>query len=232
MITGMLTVAKGFYPVAIIGLVYGGLKYFEVFKGGLRILVQAFFKELTIERVNMRIDKTGMIAGALVSIPFLIYPKTTLSIIYGDAYIGYEAIIIIFGAAMLVATLSTSAGTFALLKKYDNLNLFAYLTSLGLSILTMIVFSYTQQLELGIPLAILAGEVCLITILGTKLGGFKYFLDRFKFLLKLLPPILIAIGLKFVLINQLHALVISAAIFAVSVLYFFRKIIFEPIQKN
>jgi hypothetical protein len=232
MITGMLTVAKGFYPVAIIGLVYGGLKYFEVFKGGLRILVQAFFKELTIERVNMRIDKTGMIAGALVSIPFLIYPKTTLSIIYGDAYIGYEAIIIIFGAAMLVATLSTSAGTFALLKKYDNLNLFAYLTSLGLSILTMIVFSYTQQLELGIPLAILAGEVCLITILGTKLGGFKYFLDRFKFLLKLLPPILIAIGLKFVLINQLHALVISAAIFAVSVLYFFRKIIFEPVQKN
>ena len=92
--------AKGFYSVAIIGLVYGGLKYFEVFKGGLRILVQAFFKELTMENVNLRIDKVGMIAGCLISIPFLIYPHTTLSIIYGDAYQGYEYIIIIFGAAM------------------------------------------------------------------------------------------------------------------------------------
>ena len=232
MITGMLTVAKGFYTVAIIGLVYGCLKYFEVFKGGLRILVQAFFKELTIERVNIRIDKVGMIAGGLVSIPFLIYPHTTLSVIYGDAYEGNEAIIVIFGIAMLIATLSTSAGTVALLKKFDNLNLLAYLTSLAMSIIIMVGFSFSQNPEIGIPLGILAGEVSLISILGLRLGGAGYFVQRFKFLFKLVPPLLVAIGLKFVLANEQIALLLSAAIYSLSVLYFFRKVIFEPVQKS
>ena len=117
MITGILTIANGFYSTAMIGVVYVGLKYFEVFKGGLRILVQAFFKDLTVEKVNMRLDKVGMIAGALISIPFIIFSQTTASIIYRDDTIANESIVSVFGLAMLIATLSTSAGTFALLKK-------------------------------------------------------------------------------------------------------------------
>lgn len=232
MITGILTVAKGFYSVAIIGLVYGGLKYFEVFKGGLRILVQAFFKELTIEKVNLRIDKVGMLAGALVAIPFIIFPDTTLSIIYGDAYEGYESIITVFGFAMLIATLSTSAGTYALIKKLDNLNLFAYLFSMAVSMLVMIGFSFSTNLELGIPLAILAGELCLILILGYRLGGMNYFAQRLKFLIMLSPPIFVALVLKWSISNQLLALGAGAFLYAIYVLLLFRKVVFESVLKN
>ena len=54
LVTGILTVSKGFYSVATLGLVYGLLKYFEVFKGVLRIIVQAFFREIKLERMTIR----------------------------------------------------------------------------------------------------------------------------------------------------------------------------------
>jgi hypothetical protein len=232
MVTGILTVAKGFYSVAIIGLVYGGLKYFEVFMGGLRILVQAFFRELTMEVVALKIDKVGMLAAGLVSIPFIIYPITTLSVIYGDAYQGYEAVIIILGAAMCVAAFGTSAGTFALLKKLDNLNILAYVSSVACSIIIMILFSYSDYTVYGIPVALLSGQVILIGILGIKLDGINFYLVRLKFLVKLLIPLLIAIALKYVIGDQKYALILSAMIFAVSTGFYFRRLIFEPMLRK
>jgi len=232
MITGILTLAKGFYSVVTIGLVYGGLKYFEVFKGGLRILVQAFFKELSLEKVSLKIDKVGMMGGMLISIPFLVYPHTTLTTIYGDAYKGYEFIIIIFGVAMLTATLSTSAGTIALLKKLDNLNLKAYLISLFLAVLVMIIFSFLPSYMYGIPLGVLVGELSLLSILGYNLGGFRFYIDRIKFLLKLLPLIIICILIKWISPNELYALLGSIVFFSLSIIVIYRKLIFGSVTKD
>jgi len=227
MLTGILTITKGFYSIATIGFVYGILKYFEVFKGVLRIIVQAFFKELKLENVNLRIDKVGMIIGCFTLIPTLIFTKTTLSIIYGNKYLGLETLLILFGVAMTIASFTTSAGTKALLLKRDNLNLIAYLSSMTLSILTALTISFTQMAIYGIPIGILAGEVLLLLILGYNLGGLNYFMERINFFIKLIPFVVFAILLKLIIGESSIILLIACIIYILSVLYLFRKLIFD-----
>lgn len=227
MLTGILTVTKGFYSIATIGLVYGILKYFEVFKGVLRIIVQAFFKELKLANINLRIDKVGMMVGSFIIIPTIIFNNTTLTLIYGEKYQGYETLLILFGAAMVVSSFTTSAGTKALLLKKDNLNLAAYLTSMSLSILIAVVVSFSQLAIYGIPIGILAGEMLLLSILGYNLGGVTYFLQRLTFFIKLTPILIISLLFKVMIGDSIMTLLLSCAIYFIIVLYSFRKIIFD-----
>ena len=227
MVTGILALSKGFYSVAVLGLVYGILKYFEVFKGVLRIIVQAFFRELKNEGTNLRVDKAGILIGGAILIPTLFYRDVTLSFLYNDAYDGIEQIFSLFGLAMFFASFKASADMQILMQKKDNVNLYSYLIALASTIGITIYFSTSQYPVFGIPAGLLVGEFILLCLLGYHLGKWNFFKERLIFFFKLTPIILLAFGIRLLIGESTLALFTSLGLYGVLSFFFYRKLLLD-----
>lgn len=187
LLSGIIGIVKGYYEVSILGLVYGIYKINILFKGGLRIINQTYFREFSNKAVSSRIDRTTTIFGLLVLVPTLIFPETTLELVFGSKYEGKKEILQFMGLTMFLSSLKASSSTFALLSKRDNLNLVSHLAGVLVAIVVAIVFSYTSRDYMGIPIAIMIGELIILIILGFGLDRFEYFRNRISFVVMFLP---------------------------------------------
>ncbi len=233
LITGILALAQGFYSIEVIGLVYGLLKVFEIFKGGLRIIVQAFFREVRFPETGLRIDKLGIIIGGFVIIPAFLYTQATLNLLFAQTYDGKELMLLLFGGMMFIASFKASADIRVLLKKADNVNLFAYLTALSSTLVIVLLLSMSEHHLFGIPYGLFAGEIVLLVILGSHLGGWQFFTTRILFLFRILPILIIPLAIRLILPPSATYLFISCAIYILLVLYVFRNLMFgSSLQKS
>jgi len=187
LITGILAASKGFYTIEVIGLVYALLKIYEIFRGALRVIVQAFFKELQYDLIGLKIDKLGILIGGFVIIFTIFYTETTLNVLFADKYTGKEWMLILFGILMIVASFKASSDIRILLIKKDNVNMGAYLIAFFSTITIVIIASRTEFNLYGIPFGLIIGELILLLILGSNLGGLSFYLDRLKFFARIIP---------------------------------------------
>jgi O-antigen/teichoic acid export membrane protein len=227
MITGILAFAKNFYTIASIGLIYGILKYFEVFKGVIRIIVQAFFRELKHEGINLKVDKAAILLGMGVAIPTIIYPETTLTLLYGQTYIGIEMMLPLFGMAMVIASVKASADMKLLMLKKDNINLYSYLIAILVTYTATVLISYTQWAPFGVAVGIVMGELVLLVGLGYNLNKITFFSDRGYFIMKLLPILILSYMFKLFFGESLLLLIASVGIFGSWAFIFYRKLLFD-----
>ena len=227
MLTGILAFAKNFYPIVIIGLVYGVLKYFEVFKGVLRIIVQAFFRELKNENTNLKIDKAGMLIGVGAIIPTIIFPNTTLTLLYEQTYEGKETLLTLFGIAMLVSSFKTSSDMRLLILKKDNINLYTYLTAIITTFTIVALFSFSEWQVYGIGIGILVGESILLIGLGYNISGIGFFIERIVFAFKLMVVPAISFVLQMLFGESILLLGTTLALYALWVFIFYRKLLFD-----
>jgi O-antigen/teichoic acid export membrane protein len=225
-VPGILVIADWFYAIAIIGLINGLLKILIVYKGGLRIIVQTFFKELSIEKTEEKIDKASLIAWGAVSIPIIIYYKTTLTLLFENKYDEIAILLPVIGVIMFLGAFRNASEARALILKRDNLNLIVFLTALLLQTIVLVAFSFTPYFIWGIPLALLIAELTVVIGLGYGLHKWHYFKRRFNFLLKLVPPLAIALILKFLFTPSILILSLSITIYLIWSFIFFRKLIF------
>lgn len=227
MLTGILAFAKNFYSIAAIGLIYGILKYFEVFKGVLRIVVQAFFRELKHEGINLKIDKASILLGVGAVIPTIIFPTTTLALLYEEKYIDIELILPIFGMAMLISSIKASADMKLLMLKKDNINLYTYLIAIIITYTTVILLSFTEWAPYGVAMGIVIGEIVLLIGLGYNLNKLTFFAERGFFIVKLIPILIVSYLLKLYFGESITLLVTSVGIFGSWVFIFYRKLLFD-----
>lgn len=227
LITGALTVAKSYYSVAMIGLVYGVFKYYDVFKGVIRIIWQAFFKELSVAGNNLRVDKAGLLLGTGVLIPSIMFPDTILSFLYGDKYQGIELMLPLFGIAMFLASFRSSSHIQVLMDRKDNVNLVTALIAVSFVLTSMIGLSYTNYAAYGIPVAMILGELVLLIGLGYHLGGMKFFKDRLSFAIKLLPVVIVCYVIREVAGESLITFVLCIVVYLIWTFFFYRKLLFD-----
>jgi len=225
-VPGILVIADWFYAIAIIGLINGLLKILIVYKGGLRIIVQTFFKEITIEKTDEKIDKASLLAWGAVSIPIIIYYKTTLNLLFDNKYDEIAILLPVIGIIMFLGAFRNASEARALILKRDNLNLTIFLIALGLQTIVLISLSYTPYFIWGIPLGLLIAELTVVIGLGYGLHKWHYFLSRFKFILRFLPPIVFSLLLKLIFGATIPVLGISVIIYIIWSIIFFRKLIF------
>jgi hypothetical protein len=128
---------------------------------------------------------------------------------------------------MILASLQPSLDMRALLKRLDNTNLFAYLLALIIAVTIISYASNTPYGLYGIPIGIIAGEIILLVVLSLRIEGLSFYIKRFQFILKLLPLLSMVILIRFLFEPSIIMLVISSAIYSLSVLFAFRKLLFE-----
>lgn len=231
LVPSILVVANWFYSIAIIGLINGLLKLLIVYKGGLRIIVQTFFKEIKEERTDLKIDKASLIAWGAISIPIIIYFKTTLFLLFDHTYDDIASILPFIGGVMFLAAFRNASEAKALIQKKDNLNLYVFLVALLIEIVVIILFSYTSSSIWGIPIGLFIAELTIVLGLGFGLNKVKFFTERLRFLGMLLPPLVLAFTIKFFIGESYITLGVSVIIYGVWSLVFFRKLIFGSLTK-
>ena len=232
LVPGVLVIANWFYSIAIIGLINGLLKLLIVYKGGLRIIVQTFFKEIRLPETSKKIDKASILAWGLISIPVIIFYNTTLTLLFEDKYQQYPLLLPLIGVIMFLGSFRNSAEAKALLNHQDNLNLYVFTSALAAEVITITIFSFTPQAIWGVPVGFLVGEIILVLGLGFGLKQHGFFKSRLLFLFKLSPVLIISVVIRYFLGDGLYIMIGTTIFYLIWALIFYRKLVFSSLTED
>ncbi len=232
LVPGVLVIANWFYSIAVIGLINGLLKLLIVYKGGLRIIVQTFFKEIKFSQTTHKIDKASLLAWGLVSIPVILFYDTTLQLIFKDKYQDIPLLLPLIGVIMLFSSFRNAAEAKALLNRQDNLNLYVFSTALIAEVITIAAFSFTSLAIWGVPFGFLVGEVILVLGLGLGLKIDNFFKTRLFFLAKLSPALILATLIRYFLGPGIYVMAGTIVFYLIWVLVFYRKLVFSSLSED
>ncbi len=232
LVPGVLVIANWFYAIETIGLLNGLLKLLIVYKGGLRIIVQTFFKEIRLPRTPDKIDKASLLAWGLISIPVIFYYDTTIHLLYKDKYDSYPYLLPFFGLIMLLSAFRNAAEAKALLNRQDNLNLYVFIGALVAEVGVLALIGLTSNSIWGLPMGFLAGELVLVLGLGIGLHHRHFFRTRLVFLLKLSPALLLIGGVRYLMGDNLYWLAGAVVFYLLWCVVFYRKLIFTSLTED
>jgi hypothetical protein len=209
---GLMIIIPYFYSNPIIAVAYVGLKFYVIFKGVLRIVHQAFIREMSSYQVCLQVDQMGMLAGLVFASLMICYPVTFISIFFGAYYIGHPSYFILLTIAGLIYSSFSSFITRAMLEKRDHPSAVAASSCALFTIILVIVLSFFFQNAISIGISLVIGEalyaISLIIIL--KHEGLVW--ERMRFFLQNIYIILIPGLFVFFFCDQLKYLLISVCI--------------------
>src|SRR5687767_3531424 len=81
---GVILIAPYFYNDPVVAAAFIGLNFYVIFKGALRIIQQAFLKEMTRDEVCLKVDQLSSLLG-LGFIAFMVcFPNTFINLFFGE----------------------------------------------------------------------------------------------------------------------------------------------------
>ena len=220
---GLINVLSYFNDNRIIAVAYIALKFYMVFKGVRRIIVQAFFKELKDEWVALKVDSFAMIAGVIFLNTLVFYPKVIIPLLFDQKYTVYTYTFVILGLAGFISSFTTSSGTRLLLNKKDNDYSRNLIVAAGITISSGILFSFfNEQHPFYISLAILIGEISLSLLNIRSLNERLFVLERTKFMPPLILITILFFGSTCIFGQELYSYIISLILVSFVALIFLR----------
>lgn len=195
---GVILIAQYFYPSAVLATAFVGLKFYVVFKGVLRIIQQAFLKEMIKDEVCLKIDQLSSLLGLTFLVFVLCFPGTFIDFFFGQKYTADKPFFMFIAIAAFIYSIFSSFTTRAMLDKKDNS--YAIVTSLSAlaTLLCCIGFSYFNPTSTTIGLSILIGELCFATGMLMLMNRKRLFMERIVFIAKNIPFIIIPLAALFI----------------------------------
>jgi hypothetical protein len=157
--TGLILITPFFYSPFVQAAVFIGLKLYMVFKGILRIIHQAFFKEMIYDEWCLKIDKFSILIALLYSGSFVFFPKSFITFFFGKQYLSEESFFWFLAIASLVYSFVLSSATRALLDKMDTKYSVVCLIAASTAILSTMALSFFKPDALNIGISVLLGEI-------------------------------------------------------------------------
>lgn len=226
---GVILIAPYFYDGAIVAVAFVGLKFYMVYKGVLRIILQAFVKEVGQHEFSLRIDQLSMLIGITYAAFMIIYPDSFIRLFFGEKYLEDRVYFIVLSVGGLIYAMFNSLTSRSLLEKKDGP--YAWFASLAalLTIALTVVLSFFWQHAAAIATSILAGEIAFATGLVLLMKGKSIVWPRFTFLLKNLPVLLLPVVIVLLLNDSFLSFIISLILFGIIMaLLHFKKFIPPP----
>jgi len=230
---GVILIASYFYSTAVIATAFVGLKFYVIYKGVLRILHQAFIKDMINESICLKIDQLSAIAGVIFFGSLLIFPKAFIGFVFGTQYIDQQLFFILLGIAGLLYSLFLSMATRSMLLKKDNIYMKVSVLAASLTILSSTVLSFFWNNSSSIAISILIGEVFWMIGLIKIAGSFDDIKKRSLFTSQNLLLLFIPFGFRYLKGDLLFYYFIGFGIFSLLLLFLhYNKFRNLPIQQN
>jgi len=180
---GVILVAQYFYPDPALATAFVGLKFYIIFKGVLRIIHQAFLKDMIREEIWLKVDQLSSLLGLTFFAFMMIFPETFISTFFGKNYLPGRQYFIYTALAALVYSLFSGFTTRAMLEKRDRpyalVTTIAALVSLG----SCVILSFRSAVPESIGISVLAGELVFAAGMIRLMKRRKYLAERLYFLL-------------------------------------------------
>ena len=222
---GIILIAQYFYSSPVIATVFIGLKFYIIYKGVLRILHQAFFREMINEEVCLKIDQLSAIAGVAFFGSLITFPRSFIAMFFGEQYLDEQSFFILLACAGLIYSLFLSMATRSMLLKKDKAYTIATVFAAITTIMLTVLFAFIFKNASGIAMSILIGELVWMFGLIKITGTIKAIQSRMSFVLQCLLFLLIPLAMRYFIGDHLWVYIVSFTLFSVIQLFLqFRKL--------
>jgi|HubBroStandDraft_1064217.scaffolds.fasta_scaffold10657_4 O-antigen/teichoic acid export membrane protein len=117
---GLLLVVPYFYhDNHVIAVAFVGLKVYVIYKGVLRIVHQAFLKDMIKDSVQLQVDQLSILLGLCFAGSAIIFPVSFTNLLFGSKYAGDTLFFQLMAVAALIYSLFLSMSTNVLLQRKD-----------------------------------------------------------------------------------------------------------------
>ena len=156
---GLVLIAPYFYQNETITIAFAGLKFYVLYKGVLRIIHQAFVKDMMSESVCFKVDQLSILLSILFLSSVIFFPQSFIQLFFGTAAVPHRDYFLMLGIGAVIYSFFLSMSTSALLQKKDIPYSLVSVIAAGTMIVCAVVFSYYRSSPTPLGVAICIGEL-------------------------------------------------------------------------
>jgi hypothetical protein len=194
---GLLMVVPYFYSDVVTAVVFVGLKFYVIYKGVLRILQQAFIKDMIADEVRFKVDQISIMLALAFAGSALIFPKSFILLFFGEKYLDYAAFFHLLALGALIYSVLESLGVKALLNKKDKVFMQVSIAAALTTIIATITLSYFWPKPTSVGISLCAGELVWLIGLIDIAGTAAEVRSRMAFLATTLPTLALPVILRY-----------------------------------
>lgn len=116
---GLLLIVPWFYDNRVVAVAFVGLKVYVIYKGVLRIVHQAFLKDMIRDSVQLQVDQLSILLGITFAGSAIIFPASFTNLLFGTKYAGDLLFFRLMALAAFIYSLFLSMSTNVLLQRKD-----------------------------------------------------------------------------------------------------------------
>jgi hypothetical protein len=220
---GILLLAQPFFDANQLVVSFVGLKFYLIFKGGIRVVHQGFVNKMNEEQVCIRIDKIAIMLAVLFFGTLSIFPNTIIPLVFGEQFLNHYFLFAGLGVAAVIFSIFSSSSTRIFLERRDLELMKIAMVSVLISVLSFLVAYYVISKPEVVVVALLIGELFFSIALSLKFFSVEQINQRLLFLAAALLSLLLPIGFKFFLGDSLIVYLTSFTVLAVMMFLVNRK---------
>jgi hypothetical protein len=209
---GLVLVIPYIYVKEVVATAFVGLKFYVLYKGVIRTLQQIFIKDMQSEAVCLRVDQLSIIAGLSLLGSVAIFPDSFISFFFGAKYLEDSLFFTILGVDALIYCIVLSFATRAWFLKADIQYTRVTIFSFFVTIASILIISAMNKSAAGIALGLGIGELTWVLGLMRIISSQEQVMNRLRFLLALLPVLILPIFIRFFFGDRLLFYFISFAL--------------------
>lgn len=229
---GVIILGGFFFDAKIIAIAYVAAKLYVIYKGVLRILNQSFFNDLKDISMCNKVDYLATLAGIILLIATSMFPAAFQEFFINEKLSPNPYWVTFLGIAGFIISPFTSFTSKVMLEKKDKP--YTFITILALSISSAVCVScyLLHTDETGLLISLAAGELTCVIGLVRISGNADLIKKRFYFILKILPLVLIPLGIKYFAGDTTIAMVTSLIFFGTIALLLNRRAFSLELSNN
>lgn len=190
---GVLLIVPYFYDNQVVVIAFVGLKVYVIYKGVLRIVHQAFLKDMIKDAVQLQVDQLSILLGMSFAGSALIFPTSFTSFLFGSKYVGETGFFQLLAVSALIYSLFLSQATNILLqnrdKKYAVVSAGAALTTLALVAVLSRIWPTAESLAISLCIGESIWMLGILRVSASREGIWKRIVFIFTNLVFLIIPL-------------------------------------------
>jgi O-antigen/teichoic acid export membrane protein len=156
---GLLLVIPWFYHENhVIAVAFVGLKVYVIYKGVLRIVHQAFLKDMIKDSVRLQVDQLSILLGITFAGSAILFPASFTNLLFGPKYTGDTLFFQLIAIAALIYSLFLSQSTNVMLQKKDKQYAVISAAAVIVTVLAVAVLSRFRPTAESLGISLCAGE--------------------------------------------------------------------------
>ncbi len=225
---GILMLAQPFFTPDQFVVSFVALKFYLIFKGGIRVIQQGFVNRMNEEAVCIRIDKIAMMLAVMFFGTLAIFPRTIIPLVFGSQFLDHQLLFAGLGLAAVVFSVFSSGNTRVLLERKDVALMKLAVIAVAISVTAfLILFQFIKEPEVVVA-ALLFGELFFSITLAANFFSGEQITQRMLFLIVVSLSLLLPISLQLLWGDVLTVYLASFTVLAAVLFIFNRKNLVLP----